>query len=344
VLLDGCGRTAGTDEPANVPTVQRPGLARVSLEPQTASAHGQNDQGSPLQKCGGVPLADLHHDLDPKGSRSKIASAERARRVGKSTHRFSKFGDGGSRWLETWNVIVEAHSEKTKAVYGLPPLPPDLKRAQQQALAECLDGAAADVAARLRDRTSVERNVRDVQRELVTRVMQLYFKRDNEHLRRVKHALRDLPREFHARITEAMQLMLRESHDLQKPRQPLPEMKFVETSKPIERPGAVPSEAVQMNTAHEARRLLEVLGGAVASDKSAMERVTDPVQQDKPIPGTRAGARPGAPRWGAVGPRPTNGHIVANSAGKYHNELGDERVKAVRESSLAEPHEAKASV
>jgi len=178
-----------------------------------------------------------------------------------------------------------------------------LKRAQQQALAECLDGAAHEVRAKLRDRTGVARDVRDVQRELVIRVMQLYFKRDNEHLRRVKHALRDLPREFHARITEAMQLLLRESHDLQKPRQPMPEKQFVETSKPIERPAAVPSEAVQMNTAHEARRLLEVLGGTPSREELATER--DPVfVQDKPAPGLQVVARPGALRWGAMAPRP----------------------------------------
>ncbi len=63
------------------------------------------------------------------------------------------------------------------------------------------------------------------------RVMQLYFKRDNEHLRRVKHALRDLRREFHARITEAVQLMLRESQDTTKPRQTQLETRIVETNK-----------------------------------------------------------------------------------------------------------------
>jgi hypothetical protein len=293
VLLDGSGRTAGSDEPEKIPAVPRPGLARVSLELQTKmESPGQIEQGSPLQKSRGEPIANVHHDLDPKGSGSKIERAERAQRVDKSTHRVSKIRAKDSAWLETWNVIVEAHAEKTKTVYGLPPLPPDLKRTQQQALAECLEGAAADVAARLRDRTGLMRDVRDVQRELVNRVMQLYFKRDNEHLRRVKHALRDLPREFHARITEAMQLLLRESHDLQKPRQPLPETKFVETTKPVERP----AEAAQMNTAQEARRLLEALGGASSRDELKTERDTAFVQ-DKPTRGTHVLSRPGAPRW-----------------------------------------------
>jgi hypothetical protein len=316
VLLDGCGKTAGTEEPAKGTDVPRPGLARASFELQATPTPGQNDQGGPLQNCGGVPLADLHHDLDPKGSRSRIERAERAQRVDRSTHRVSKLGDEGFGWLETWNVIVETHADKTKSIYGLPPLPPDVKREQQKALAECLVSAAVDVCAKLRDRTGVERDVRDVQRELATRVMQLYFKRDNEHLRRVKHALRDLPREFHARITEAMQAMLRESHDEERPRQPQPEARFVETTVPVERPAAQ-TEAGQANTAREARRLLEMLGGVSSREASEQEMV---LGQDKPIQRSQVVARPGAPRWGEVGPRP----LMEKTAPALAKEVDDE--------------------
>jgi hypothetical protein len=96
----------------------------------------------------------------PKGSRSRIERAERASHVGPSTHR-SKVGEQGQGWLDAWNVLVAAHAEKISSVYALPPHPPDIKRDQQQALAECLDGATADVRAKLRSRTGVERDGAD---------------------------------------------------------------------------------------------------------------------------------------------------------------------------------------
>jgi hypothetical protein len=160
----------------------------------------------------------LHPDLDHIEDLSMKESAEPAPRAEQGTHISSKSRERKDAGLEAWNIIVEAHVEKTKAVYGLPPLAPDLKRDQRQALAESLDGAATEVRAKLHARTGIEQDIVEVQRTLAMRVMQLYFKRDNEHLRRVKHALRDLPREFHARITEAMQLVLRESHDATPPR------------------------------------------------------------------------------------------------------------------------------
>ncbi|HRI68965.1 MAG TPA: hypothetical protein PK156_32265 [Polyangium sp.] len=155
-------------------------------------------------------------------------------------------------------------------MYGLPPLAPDVKHAQQQALAECLEGAALDVQAKLRARTGIERSANDVQRELATRVMNLYFKRDNEHLRRVKHALRDLPREFHARITEALQMLLRDSHDAEKPRPEKRETKLVETNRPVTQVTSMPANAAQVITAREARRLLDTLGGASSRDEAAV--------------------------------------------------------------------------
>ena len=292
-------------------TRSRPGLVRASIPPTP----GQNGQGGPYQNRRGEPLADLHHDLDPKGSRSRIVSAERAKRVDKGTHFFRKVHDDNVQWLEAWNVIVETHTDKTKAVYGLPPLSPDIKREQQQALAECLQSAAVDVRAKLQARMGLERSLGDVQRELATRVMTLYFKRDNEHLRRVKHALRDLPREFHARLTEAMQMLLRESHDAEKPRQPLVETKLVETNKPVAQPPPMQPEAAQVITAREARRLLETLGGAPPRDDGATRPSYEtaansrlvsqdkPIVQDKLFPEAVVTSRQGAPRWGAVAPR-----------------------------------------
>lgn len=269
VLLDGTGKSAGSDEPSPAPVPRRPGLARVSSEQSAASTPGHNDQGGPLQKWQGVPRADLPDDLDPKGSGSKMVGDENPRQGNRDTHLFSKIRVDGSGWSKTWKVIVEAHTEKTKSVYGVPPLPPDLKRAQQQALAECLEGAALDVRAKWQARTGVAREIQDVQSELTTRVMHLYFKRDNEHLRRVKHALRDLPREFHARITEAMQLMLRESVDEQSPRPLRRNSTFVETTSLMKPTVPVPSvDAGQGMTIREARRLLEVLNGAAVIDES----------------------------------------------------------------------------
>jgi hypothetical protein len=340
-VLDGKGNAVTSDiQPTSI-ELPRMGLTRVStlvsdaLQPQQPTeGPRQNDQGGPGQIGQGGPLADLPSDLDPKGSPSRIECAESAPRAEQNTHHSSKVRTDDHTWLGTWNVIVEAHADKTKAVYGLPPLAPDLKRENQQALAECLDGAALDVRAKLRARTGTERDVVDVQRELATRVMQLYFKRDNEHLRRVKHALRDLPREFHARITEAMQLLLRESHDATKPRQTQPETRIVETNKPARPPTPQPTtDAAQVITAREARRLLDALGATPPREEPSKQASTEhklpmrpklddvetsvdrperssqdkPSVQDKP----HASARTGAPRWGAVGPRPAKVRRVA---------------------------------
>jgi len=349
ILLDGRGNpvtsTPGV-QPPSTPT--RPGLARAPIfvcSPQESTqGPGQIGQGGPSQIGQGGPLADLPHDLDPRGSPSKIMSVEQPARFGRSTHHFSNVREKGQAWLDAWNVIVEVHADKTKSVYGLPPLPPDLKREQQKVLAECLDGAALDVGAKFRDRTGIERDVADVRRELTLRVMQLYFKRDNEHLRKVKHALRDLPREFHARITEAMQLLLRESHDATPTRNQQLEQTPIRPDKPIEVVRSRPVESspsassAQVITAREARRIVEVLSGVSAAEIPMEQRKTDampasrptmPIQADDvvvaqehhkpnqdnphadklvsglpPALHQSSAGRAGAPRWGGMSPRP----------------------------------------
>jgi hypothetical protein len=233
--------------------------------------------------------------------------------------------------------LVQAHAEKTKSVYGVAPLPPDLKRDQRQSVAECLDGTAVDLAAKLRER-GMERELVQVRQDLAGRVMSLYFKRDNEHLRRVKHALRDLPREFHARIIEAMQAILRESHDDAKsPRQTVV-LELEQTVRPkVEKAAEVVKieatekpipQAMAANTAREARRIMEVLNATPSREEPSKARKAEPTpqptkakaepartepQQPQETGNERATAsqtvqrsigRPGAPRWGALGPTP----------------------------------------
>lgn len=255
------GFGSGVSERSAEPIGSRPGLVRAARPRSIEETHGsppvQMDQGGHLQKCQGEPLAEAHHDPDPKGSRSRIVGDERVERVVPSTPQPFKKELGNETWASTWQVIVEEHASKTMGCYGLPPLPPSMKRHDQQALATCLDGASLDVAAKLRTRSGKDVPVSEVKRELAKRVMQLYFKRDNEHLRRVKHALRDLPREFHARMTEAIQMVLREHQDVQPPRQPPAEMALVEKEARVERPQW--PVAAHLTTAREARRLLDVL-------------------------------------------------------------------------------------
>lgn len=267
VVLGGQGRTISAGPTESSPP--RPGLARgasLDLKATVYDSPSSFRQGGPWPNDLREPLADQLPDPDPKGSPSRIESAERALRVVTDTHLVSK--DDSKNQSPTWNLIVEAHHQKTTQVYGLPPLPPDIKGEQRKALALCLEGAAADVRAKLHARTGVERSTLDVQRELATRVMQLYFKHDSEHLRRVKHALRDLPREFHARVTEAMQLILREARDATAPRLALPETQVVPPNPPIETPSKQPLETAHMNTAREARRLLEVLSAPPRRDET----------------------------------------------------------------------------
>jgi len=355
VVLDGNGNSVTPEKPGPLMELPRLGLARVSslvsnVQPLLDSP-GQNDQRGPRHNDHGEPGADLPADPDPKGSKSRIESAERVERAEKPTHVFSNVRPDSPDWLPAWNVIVETHANKTKTVYGLAPLPPDLKREHQQALAECLDGAAIDVRAQLRERTGIERGLDDVQRDLATRVMQLYFKRDNEHLRRVKHALRDLPREFHARITEARHLLLRESHEATPPKrvqlEPLPHVEVPDKPHEVVKPQPIETAAqavpAQVITAREARRLLETLKATATREEPSKQAATEhklptrPKLDDPPTcrvhheqPGRdkpevqdklHAVARAGAPRWGAVGPRPA---MVARTSSGPVDEIPDE--------------------
>lgn len=346
VVLDGCGNP-GCE-------ATRPGLVRATpSNPSPENSTGspsQISQGSPSQKQEGEPLSKLIGDQDPSEDCSMKGSGESAPRIKPDTHISSKSPKKGEEQSNAWDALVEAHSDKTKSVYGLPPLPPDLKRTDKQALAESLDGAAAEVRAKVRQRTGVDREITEMRRELAERVMSLYFKRDNEHLRRVKHALRDLPREFHARLTEAMQAILRESHDVAPPRRaqtvdqpervmsedkpaPNPHKKQLEApNQPIESVDK-PRKDLSMSTALEARRLLEALNTSpqqelfrpsrtsaekpkraqieseraqANADKPSQDKPERKTFEDQPSPRfERPLGRTGAPRWGAIGPRPT---------------------------------------
>lgn len=239
-----------------------------------------------------------------------------------------------------------------------------MKRGERMALAACLDGASTEVAAKLLAR-GIERELVDVRRELAERAMVRYFRNDTPHLRKTKHALRDLPREFHARITDAMQGLLRESHDTKAPRRTAEleleqttewrtvekpaEMaksdvveKPVEVAKPVERlPQSMPA-----NTAREARRIMEVLNAtpsreepfkpskAEASPLSQPTRpeLEQPRQQAKePAPDLpnvsqpvqRSMGRPGAPRWGALGPSPAKVRRVSRPMPEGTGEGGE---------------------
>ncbi|MDC3988691.1 helix-turn-helix domain-containing protein [Polyangium jinanense] len=196
----------------------------ASTSPRKVPEGGQGpksprDQGP---KSPGGPRAEEPHDLDPVESMSRMESGGREARPWQSTHGSKEVRGEDRGWVKTWEVLATAHAEQTKHVYGLPPLPPDLKREQREAMAECLDGAAVEVCAKLRAR-GLERDRTELCRELAAQVMKLYFKRKTSHLVQTSHALRDLPRELHARMTEAMAALLRKSHDATQPRRPRPE-------------------------------------------------------------------------------------------------------------------------
>jgi hypothetical protein len=258
-----------------------------------------------------------------------------------STHIFSKAqgSQGDWSWLEAWKVIEHAHADKTKGVYGVPPLPPDLKRDVRKAVAECLDGTALDLTAKLRAR-GIERELAQVRQDLASRVMALYFKNDNAHLRRVKHALRDLPREFHARITDAMHAISRESHDANPPRRP---PVVVLEEKPVDAPtqkaanpaNSAPAEKpLPVNVTRAcSRKVLEMLEAASPKDEAAkpqskakepdcskamqeqghndVQRTPEAVLATASPPLQRSTGRLGAPRWGALVPTPTKVRSVS---------------------------------
>jgi len=370
LVLDGRGR------PAAPQALLGPGLARTSNGPSTDEATlPQNDRGGLPQNDRGGPPANLHPDPDHNGSIPEEESAEPVASVpAPDTHISSEIRKKSGVNLEAWDVLVEAHVEKTTAVYSLPPLRPDLRREQREDLATALDGAAAEVRAKLHARTGVEQAFVDVRRDLANRLIHLYFKNDSAHLRRVKHALRDLPREFHARLTEAMNAALRESIDATPPRRALvvpASDPVVHTDKPVEiepktkpestttrvesadKPTEValpkpPERVVHADVARGARGLLEALKASTPETKKPEEPAKTAfvkleeaqVSEDKPPKGAgeqdkpesmpsrtfeqqlsedkpestsrqeRPLGRSGAPRWGAIGPRPTKGSSV----------------------------------
>jgi hypothetical protein len=241
--------------------------------------------------------------------------------------------------------LVHAHAEKTKAVYGVWPLPPDLKTDLKQAVAKSLDETAADLAAKLRER-GMERELEQVRQDLAGRVMALYFKRDNKHLRGVKHALRDLPREFDARIIEARQAILLESYDAQSPRQtpePVLELKppaqgpkaekaaevtkveAVEKPMPVQAMREFSRRAIELVEANSSKAEPPAVARPVVEEPSptrtkpvlpdwfiedlerSRQKAQEPAQNlpDEPRTLQRSIGRPGAPRWGALAPTPT---------------------------------------
>lgn len=346
---------AGPTQTVTPEIPRRPGLASttVSTVDETPRQICQGDQG---QIGRGQLGANLPADPDPLGSES-MKKSEKSERSALNTHDFSKAqeGKGTWGWLESWQIIVQAHAAKTKGVYGLAPMEPDMKRSDRKALADCLDGASTEVTAKLRSR-GIERELVDVRRELAELAMVRYFRNDTPHLRKTKHALRDLPREWHARITEAMQGILRESYDKQSVRRPVvleleqlptPLEQATEPTKaekpaetapsvPVKKP--LPKESMPVNTAREARKLIEALSARQEPSKSSMvenappqqprrqarpEWLVDEAEQDrahKQAPKApemppvhrdeletieRPIVRPGAPRWGTLRPSPT---------------------------------------
>jgi hypothetical protein len=282
----------------------RPGLTRTA----GISAEQTPRQICPRpqeQICPGEPPANLPPDPYHSGSVSRTVSEGGSTPLPTDTHNFSKAQEtkGDWSWLDAWNVVVQAHADKTRTVYGVAPMPPDLKRDERRALGECLDGTAVEVAAKLRAR-GVERELVLVRQDLAARVMSLYFKRDNEHLRRVKHALRDLPREFHARIIEAMQAILRESHEVarssrqtvvleDKPVVLEQRAQAVKTERPTERPLSA------QVTSSLARQALEMLDNATPKEETTEDQTNAPQLVQRSL------GRAGAPRWGALPPTPT---------------------------------------
>lgn len=346
-LLDGRGQPV---------TPTRPGLVRTSMassdEPADAT-HGQNCPGGPEQNCPGETPAKLPYDPDPSGSVPKEVSESGAARA-PSTHDFSKAleGKGDWGWLESWQIVAETHAAKTKGTYGLAPMEPDMKQGDRKAMAECLDGASTEVAAKLRAR-GMERELVDVRRELAERAMARYFRNDTPHLRKTKHALRDLPREWHARVTDAMQGILRESYDKQPVRRPVVlELEQTAERPKVEKPAEIafsaPTEKpmrFEETTAFAQNTLKKVLESSTPKEvqrpnfaepkdppstprakpmlpdwlvaEMELERARKQAQQAQQAPETpqehrdesetieRTIGRPGAPRWGAIGPRPT---------------------------------------
>ena len=320
-----------------VPT--RPGLVRTT-EPHIEETPPQICRGGQEQIDQGGPGANLHPDPDQVGSVSTKVSEEGAARAS-STHDLSKAqeGRGDWGWLEAWQLVAQAHATKTTSTYGLAPMEPDVRRSDRKAMAECLDGASSEVAAKLRAR-GMERDLVDVRRDLAERAIGRYFRNDTPHLRKTKHALRDLPREWHARVTEAMQAILRESHDAmpsrrtpvleQRPAQvDAPNATKQSSSAPVEKPMRLEEitalaqrarEMLEASTPKESPRSA-VPAAQPSTSKAKPERSNRPAEvPEKPRSPVQKPAherseaastvqrsigRPGAPRWGTLAPTPT---------------------------------------
>lgn len=250
----------------------RPGLARTSTRATRTDVSTETplqiSGGGPLQNDQGGPPANLHPDLDLEESLSKEEGEEREARSEQHTPRSSKVREEEDRrWFEAWKLLVAAHADRTKATFGLRPPKPDLKLEQREDMAECLIEAAAEVHAKILERTGIERDITDLQRDLAERVMKLYFARDVPYLRSVKYALRDLSRELHARMTEAMQALLRESNDAMSSRR-------VQLEQPPHEPPQL-VETADNPTPQEPPQLVET------ADKPAVDKPT--TTADKPI-------------------------------------------------------------
>jgi hypothetical protein len=201
-------------------------------------------------------VSKLHYDLTPSELTPRKESEKRVALVGPDTPLFSQAQKSQKEdRLDAWNLLEHAHAEKTKGLYGVWPTPPNIKIDLKQAVAKSLDETALELAAKLRER-GMERELAQVRQDLAMRVIKLYFKHDSEHLRRVKHALRDLPLEFDARVIEARQEILRESHDAQSPRR-TPEP-VLELKPPAQGPKAEKAAEVVKSDAAEKLMPVEV--------------------------------------------------------------------------------------
>lgn len=304
----------------------RPGLTRTAGT-SAEETPLQIDQGGLLPIDQGGPPADPPPDPYPSGSVSRTVSEGGEAPPRTDTHIFSKASEskGDWSWLGAWDDLVQAHAEKTRAVYGVPSMRPDVKRDDRQAVAECLDGTAVELAAKLRAR-GIERELVQVRRDLAERAMTRYFRNDTPHLRKTKHALRDLPREFQARLIEAMQAILRESHEAANVPRRTPPLELPARENKAEKPAEMKkTEAAEkplpVTTAQEARRIIEVLSVPSSGPELAKRSNAEPAAKQAMEPAEnitsapqlvqRSPGRAGAPRWGALPPTPTRIRLVS---------------------------------
>jgi len=232
-LRDGQGRPVAPEQRTE-PTTAGPGIARTLPPTAETSEHatlplapaeggqGQNCPGGQGQKRPGEPGAKAPLDLDPERSSPRIESGASPSGPQQRTHNLRKCpGEEDHASREAWSDILDAYTAKGSAKYGLPPSKSDvqLRREDRADLVDTLNGAAVEVCAKLRQR-GLERELVSVRRELAARAIQAFFENNSKHLRDTGHALRDLPREFRAKLVRAMEALLRASHDEQRSRKP----------------------------------------------------------------------------------------------------------------------------